>query len=162
MRKPARQESKLAGKGAYIDVSDRSLQVQLTLEAKIASDFSLVRAIFAFAGFVSALWGKSKWISPFCRAPHLGRWLRLRRQPAFAVPDGRTCPRGGRGSPPRPPGIRRFGRSRAGTCPCAFGVVCPSFERARMPGLAAFRLARTFRKINILPGTSNPGIVSND
>ena len=55
MRKPARQGSKLAGKGAYIDVSDRSLQVQLTLEAKIASDFSLVRAIFAFAGFVSAL-----------------------------------------------------------------------------------------------------------
>ena len=55
MRKPARQGSKLAGKGAYLDVSDRRLQVLLTLEAKIASDFSLVRAIFAFAGFVSAL-----------------------------------------------------------------------------------------------------------
>ena len=38
-----------------MDVSDRRLQVLLTLEAKIASDFSLVRAIFAFAGFVSAL-----------------------------------------------------------------------------------------------------------
>ena len=38
-----------------MDVSDRRLQVQLTQEAKIASDFSLFRAIFAFAGFVSAL-----------------------------------------------------------------------------------------------------------
>ena len=55
MRKPARQGSKLADKGAYMDVSDRRLQVQLTPEAKIASDFSLVRAIFVFAGFVSAL-----------------------------------------------------------------------------------------------------------
>ena len=55
MRKPARQGSKLAAKGAYIDVSDRRLHVQLTQEAKIAPDFSLFRAIFAFAGFVSAL-----------------------------------------------------------------------------------------------------------
>ena len=55
MRKPARQGSKLAAKGAYIDVSDRRLHVQLTQEAKIASDFSLIRAIFAFAVFVSAL-----------------------------------------------------------------------------------------------------------
>ena len=55
MRKPARQGSKLAGKGAYIDVSDRRLLVQLTQEAKIAPVFSLFRAIFAFAGFVSAL-----------------------------------------------------------------------------------------------------------
>ena len=38
-----------------MDVSDRRLHVQLTQEAKIASDFSLIRAIFAFAGFVSAL-----------------------------------------------------------------------------------------------------------
>ena len=38
-----------------MDVSDRRLQVQLTPEAKIASDFSLVSAIFVFAGFVSAL-----------------------------------------------------------------------------------------------------------
>ena len=36
-------------------VSDRGLQVQLTQEEKIASDFSLIRAIFVFAGFVSAL-----------------------------------------------------------------------------------------------------------
>ena len=38
-----------------MDVSDRRLHVQLTLEAKIAPDFSLFRAIFAFARFVSAL-----------------------------------------------------------------------------------------------------------
>jgi len=51
---PARQGSKLAGKGAYIDVSDRSLQVQLTKQAKI-SPFSSFGEIFAFAGFVSSL-----------------------------------------------------------------------------------------------------------
>ena len=55
MRKPASQGSKLAGKGAYIDVSDRRLLVQLTQEAKIASDFSFFWAIFAFAGFERAL-----------------------------------------------------------------------------------------------------------
>ena len=38
-----------------MDVSDRRLQVQLTQEAKIASASSFIRAIFAFAGFVSAL-----------------------------------------------------------------------------------------------------------
>ena len=38
-----------------MDVSDRRLHVRLTQEAKIASDFSLFRAICAFAGFVSAL-----------------------------------------------------------------------------------------------------------
>ena len=65
MRKPARQGSKLASKGAYIDVSDRRMQVQLTPEAKIASDFYSIRAIFAFVGFVSALnspppaWGRA-------------------------------------------------------------------------------------------------------
>ena len=64
MRKSARQGSKLAGKGAYLDVSDRRLQVQLTLESKIASDFSLVRAIFAFAGFVSALGAQKKILCP--------------------------------------------------------------------------------------------------
>ena len=36
-------------------LSDRRLQVKLTQEAKIVSDFSFFRAIFAFAGFVSAL-----------------------------------------------------------------------------------------------------------
>ena len=42
-----------------MDASDRRLQVLPTLEAKIAADFdfSLVRAILAFAGFVSALRG---------------------------------------------------------------------------------------------------------
>ncbi len=38
-----------------MDVSDRRLQAQLTQEAKIATDFYYIRAIFAFAVFVSAL-----------------------------------------------------------------------------------------------------------
>ena len=38
-----------------MDVSDRRMQVQLTQEAKIASDFFFIRAIFAVVGFVSAL-----------------------------------------------------------------------------------------------------------
>ena len=38
-----------------MDVSDRRMQVQLTPEAKIASDFLFIRAIFAFVGFVSTL-----------------------------------------------------------------------------------------------------------
>ena len=38
-----------------MDVSDRRMQVQLTQEAKIASVFLYIRAIFAFVGFVSAL-----------------------------------------------------------------------------------------------------------
>ena len=38
-----------------MDVSDRRMQVQLTQEAKIVSEFSFFKAFFAFAGFVSAL-----------------------------------------------------------------------------------------------------------
>ena len=38
-----------------MDVSNRRMQVQLTQEAKIASDFYFVGAIFAVVGFVSAL-----------------------------------------------------------------------------------------------------------
>ena len=38
-----------------MDVSDRSRQVLLTPEAKIAPDFLFIRAIFAVVGFVSAL-----------------------------------------------------------------------------------------------------------
>ena len=40
-----------------MDVSDRRMQVQLTQEAKIASDFFFIRAIFAVVGFISALGG---------------------------------------------------------------------------------------------------------
>lgn len=36
------------------------MQVQLTPEAKIASDFYFIRAIFAFVGFVSALSGSEQ------------------------------------------------------------------------------------------------------
>ena len=63
LKKPARQGRKLAGKGAYIDVSNRSLQVHLTQQAKIPSTFSLFEGIFAFAGFVSGL-GKSRRTAP--------------------------------------------------------------------------------------------------
>jgi len=35
----ARQGSKLAGKGAHINVSDRRLQVPLTMQAKITPNF---------------------------------------------------------------------------------------------------------------------------
>ena len=55
MRKPASQGRKLANKKPYTDVSDRRLQVKLTQKAKIATGFSFIRAIFAFAGFVNAL-----------------------------------------------------------------------------------------------------------
>ena len=55
LKKPARQGRKLAGKGAYTDVSNRSLQVHLTQQAKIPSNFPLFGGIFAFAGFVSGL-----------------------------------------------------------------------------------------------------------
>ena len=40
-----------------MDVSDRRMQVQLTPEAKIATDFFFIGAIFAVVGFVSALAG---------------------------------------------------------------------------------------------------------
>ncbi len=38
-----------------MDVSDRRMQVQLTKEAKIATDFLFIGAILAVVGFVSAL-----------------------------------------------------------------------------------------------------------
>ena len=50
LKNPARQGSKLAAKGAYIDVSDRRLQVQLTQQAKIPSALLLSEGIFVFAG----------------------------------------------------------------------------------------------------------------
>ena len=55
LKKPARQGSKLADKGAYIDVSDRSLQAQLTQQTKILTTFLLFVRIFVFAGFVRGL-----------------------------------------------------------------------------------------------------------
>ncbi len=55
LKNHARRESKLAGKGAYTDVSNRSLQVQLTKQEKIPSNSLLLEGIFAFAGFVSGL-----------------------------------------------------------------------------------------------------------
>ena len=55
LRNLARQGNKLADKGAYINVSDCRLQVQLTQQAKIPSNLSSFEGIFAFAGFVSGL-----------------------------------------------------------------------------------------------------------
>ena len=72
-----------------MDVSDRRLHVQLTQEAKITSDFSLIRAIFAFAGFVSAL--KSPGFSTgrhFQRTP-LG--TRLAWRPTVVLSRRRSC-----------------------------------------------------------------------
>ena len=60
-----------------MDVSDRRMQVQLTPEAKIASDFLYIRAIFAVVGFVSALGALCALSSiPYSSAP---RALRARR-----------------------------------------------------------------------------------
>ena len=47
-----------------MDVSDRRRHVQLTQEAEIVPDFFFIRAIFAFAGFGSALAGKGEGPSP--------------------------------------------------------------------------------------------------
>jgi len=60
----ARQESKLADKGSYIDVSNRRLQVQLTQQAKISPTLFLFGGIFAFAGFVSGLRAGGKTAGP--------------------------------------------------------------------------------------------------
>jgi len=54
-RKPARQGSKAANKGAYSDVSDRHLQLQLTTKAKILTSLELFFRIFAFVGFIDNL-----------------------------------------------------------------------------------------------------------
>ena len=50
-----------------MDVSDRRRHVQLTQEAEIVPDFFFIRAIFAFAGFGSAL-GRAAILPPalFC------------------------------------------------------------------------------------------------
>ena len=53
-----------------MDVSDRRMQVQLTQEAKIASVFLYIGAIFAVAGFVSALRAAPNGGGPFCFAAH--------------------------------------------------------------------------------------------
>jgi len=55
LKKPARQGRKLAGKGAYMDVSNRSLQVNLTRQAKTPLNSLSFEGVFAFAGFVSGL-----------------------------------------------------------------------------------------------------------
>ena len=56
-----------------MDVSDRRMQVQLTSEAKIATDFFFIGAIFAFVDFVSAL-------TPLARKAARGAVLNLFRK----------------------------------------------------------------------------------
>ena len=75
-----------------MDVSDRRMQVQLTQEAKIASDFLYIRAIFAVVGFVSALSAPGTSPGAFCFAA--GRALRAmsanERPPRGALaPEGK-------------------------------------------------------------------------
>ena len=50
MRKPARQGSKLADRGAYTDISYRRLQVQLMQKAKIATGFPSFLGNFCVCG----------------------------------------------------------------------------------------------------------------
>jgi len=61
VRKPARQGSKIAKKGAYIDVRDRILQPLLTMKAKKPTNFLLSIGFFAFVGFIDGL----------CKAPQI-------------------------------------------------------------------------------------------
>ncbi len=81
-------------KATYMDVSDRRLLVRLTQEAKNASDFSLIRAIFAFAGFVSALAPGFLWSRRFSCRVDLGECLARRdvaqRLPSL-IPSPRQC-----------------------------------------------------------------------
>ena len=75
--KPASQGSCTCIQGAYIGVSGRRMQVQLAPEAKIASDFHFIGAIFAVVGFVSAQRGR-----PVLGQPPLGLFA---GQPAWAL-----------------------------------------------------------------------------
>ncbi len=66
-----------------MDVSDRRMQVQLTQEAKIASDFLYIRAIFAVVGFVSALQTpRSMFRAAFCLCRRAVPSLQTRESPA--------------------------------------------------------------------------------
>jgi len=50
-----------------MDVSDRRLQVQLTTQTKITSNFSSFEVIFAFVGFVSDLKGNAVPLGSPCK-----------------------------------------------------------------------------------------------
>ena len=108
-----------------MDVSDRRMQVLLTPEAKIASDFSYIRAIFAVVGFVSALKARPS----MGRALLANKRLRAVRRRRFCVPfcKGRDAKnaRKPRGKLPRV----FFQSAFAGT---ALSALCkhPSAERA--------------------------------
>ena len=78
-----------------MDVSDRRLHVQLTQEAKITSDFSLIRAIFAFAGFVSALrpLSRERPFSSFFTPYIFPSWPMMSRATTTPVTDACIRPR---------------------------------------------------------------------
>ena len=116
------QGSKLASKEAYMDVSDRRMQVQLTQEARIASDFSYIRAILAVVGFVSALAasGLSPW-TPFF-VPAVSTVRSSGRTPSRCRRCRRPCTRSRRA---RPRSIR------SGTRPWRPFAACPC---RRSPG----------------------------
>ena len=61
-----------------MDVSDRRMQVQLTPEAKIATDFFFIGAIFVFVGFVSAL-SASAWGAVLLWPPRLQKQQQAHR-----------------------------------------------------------------------------------
>ena len=63
-----------------MDVNNRRLHVQLTQEVEIAPDFFFIRAIFAFAGFVSTLKPPDQSGGP--GAPAVSqRWRSIHRNP---------------------------------------------------------------------------------
>ena len=85
LKNPARQGSKLAAKGAYIDVSDRRLQAHLTQQAKNPSALLLSEGIFAFAGVAGGLADEDT-------LP--GIFIRLFNRLQFNIPTttGNACP----------------------------------------------------------------------
>ena len=69
-----------------MNVSDRRMQVQLTQEAKIVSDFYFIGTIFAVVGFVSAL-------SPCLDPPRQGLPSSGKKTRALPLPTLAFAPR---------------------------------------------------------------------
>ena len=93
-----------------MDVSDRRMQVQLTQEAKIASVFLYIRAIFAFVGFVSAL-----------RAP------RTRGERCLSPIPRLKLSRGLKGNPSRPSALKQTPCGRQAESDFSPGIIVASF-----------------------------------
>ena len=92
--RPTRMSTKSTDSQSDEKARKTRMQAQLTQEAKIASDASLVRAIFAFSGFVSALTGRTcvrpeqisaapkRALPLFCNSSYPHRQLRLEQRAA--------------------------------------------------------------------------------